>query len=566
MTFRSQNRPAFPRLFTYRSDSEGGPERRWPDLPSIPLGWRLFGLVLLCLIPRVLTACVLGSICDDGYYYITIASAFAHGHWSDAFAYLDLNVYPVILLGLNSLGLEWILAGKVWSILVSTLAVLPLFGWVRRMFSDQVAWAAGFLYSLHAEFVELSFEPIRDPTFWFLFNLCLYTMVRAISEVKYRWFLANGVVLTLAIHTRSEGWLLTIPLFLWLARQLAIRVDCRKKLLAGGAMSLAVLPAMILVINLTVLRDQPEWQFGRLSHFAVGWKWIQERLPAEEPAVAETSNSLAASAPVEEAPIPPAVPPPKPPRAGKYFKDMASALEQINLGLLVFGLFWSGRELIDWDRGTLFVLAFALAAAVWILFDHYGHLNGRYFLPIYLTLIPFCGIGYLLVFYGLWNFAERSNRPWLRPEYTAVFLIVLAIGLGWADALTTNYERRQQEQEFGAWLEETHGPFHSVITDSESIRAAYRANRDVPNVLPHWSTLPTQYADFAPDLLILGCQATPPEARGVVDAEVARRGLVPLSLPEKQEGRGLYLVFVRPREAAETPQTAARSSRETRRE
>ncbi|MCA9069670.1 MAG: glycosyltransferase family 39 protein, partial [Planctomycetaceae bacterium] len=263
MTELIHGQPTFPRLFTFRSDSDETLERRWPNLPRFTLGWQLGVLFLLCLVPRAWMAYLTQTICHDGFYYISTASAFEHGDWARAFAYLNLNIYPLILLGLHSLGLEWILAGKLWSVLISSLAVLPLFGWIRRLFSDQVAWASCFLYSLHAEFVERSFEPTRDPTFWFLFNLCLYTTLRAVSEAKPRWFLANGLVLTLAIHTRSEGWLLLIPLGLWLAREWFVKAECRKRLLAGTVVCLSVLPCVILLVNLTILREEPEWHLGR---------------------------------------------------------------------------------------------------------------------------------------------------------------------------------------------------------------------------------------------------------------------------------------------------------------
>lgn len=590
MTLRSSpsNEPPFPRLFFYRGGSGDERTDRWPHLPPISLGWRLFGLVLLCLIPRAVMAWLVEPICHDAYYYISIASAFHDGEWATGFSYLNLNVYPVILVALNSLGLEWIFAGKLWSVVISSLAVLPLFGWIRRLFSDQVAWAAGFLYSLHSEFVERSFEPIRDPTFWFLFNFCLYTTVRALSELKTRWFLANGLALTLAIHTRSEGWLLTIPLVLWLARQLVIRSECRKRLLAGTALCLAVLPGIILLVNLTILRGQPEWQFGRLNHFVVGWKWVQENVeplkPAEpRPENPPTPDSSSGSPTVAQAPQGPdnaesdqadsqrstevsaaSASPPEPPRIRKYLKDMASALEQISLGLLVFGLCWSGRELIDWDRGTLFVLAFAIAAAVWIVYDHHGHLNNRYFLPISLALMPYFGLGYLLVFHVLWNRAERLKWSWLKPQYTAIFLILLSVSLGWIDSFTTDYTKGEREIAFGKWLEKEHGPFRSVAADCESARPAYTIQRGVPTTIYHWSTCDSAHTS-SHDLLILSKRSTPQHCRAAVRADVERLGFKPLALPADHFGRAHFIVFVRPQAAqeqpaatAETPQTTSR--------
>lgn len=589
MTELVHGQPTFPELFTHRSDSDETPKRRWPNRWPIPLGWQLFVLFLLCLIPRIWMASLTNTVCNDAYFYVITAAAFQEGNLSSAFGYLNLNIYPLILWGLHSLGLDWIFAGTAWSVLISSLAVLPLFGWIRRLFSDQVAWASCFLYSLHAEFVERSFEPMRDPTFWFLFNLCLYTTIRAVSEAKPRWFLANGLALTLAIHTRSEGWLLFIPLGLWLARQWFVKAECRKQLFWGTSLCLVVLPSVILLINLTILRDESEWQLGRLNHFAVGWSWLQKQVnptepssdappsstPPQTPSPSEEPKNVVANAPVAPVPnpnpntvVPTAAPSPpaevvatapsaKPPGLEKYLRSMASALEQINLGLLVFGLCWSGRELFNWNRGVLFVLAFALAGAIWIVYNAHGHLNDRYFLPIYLALMPYFGIGYLMVFYGLWNGAERLRWSWLKPEYTALFLILLAIGLGWVDALITDQTLRNNEAGFGDWLEETHGPFHGVVSDSSSIRAAYHAQEGVPCMLQDWTTLSWQFPDQPRDLIILACDHTPPESRPIVMAEAKKWGLEPLAIPESVCNCDKYLVFIRPPKSAPPLSVAA---------
>ncbi len=271
-----QNPCPFPRLFAFSGDTEDH-SGCWLDRLAIPLGWRLFGMFLLCLTPRLWMACLVHAACPDGYYYISLASSCQVGNWAEAFSYLNLNIYPLILLGLHKLGLNWLIAAKFWSVLLSSLAVLPLFGWVRRLFCDQVAWSACFLYAVHAEFVEFSMEPIRDPTFWCLFNLGLYATLRATSEAKLRWFFAGGLTLALAVHTRSEGWLLLIPFAMWFGRQWVVNQKGRKRLLTGGALWLAVTPLLIVLINSTLLREEPEWKLGRLTHFRLAWNWLQEQ-------------------------------------------------------------------------------------------------------------------------------------------------------------------------------------------------------------------------------------------------------------------------------------------------
>jgi hypothetical protein len=73
---------------------------------------RLGLLMLACLVPRVVVACKLVAVSDDGFSYLHIADALERGRLDQALEYLNLNVYPLALVGLHKLGLEWTIAGK----------------------------------------------------------------------------------------------------------------------------------------------------------------------------------------------------------------------------------------------------------------------------------------------------------------------------------------------------------------------------------------------------------------------------------------------------------------------
>ena len=82
------------------------------------------------------------------------------------------------LAGLHRLGFDWETAAEFYGVLLSTLAVLPLFGWVRRQFDDRVATVACLLYAFHPKLIEWSPEAVREPSFWFFFLLALYLAMR----------------------------------------------------------------------------------------------------------------------------------------------------------------------------------------------------------------------------------------------------------------------------------------------------------------------------------------------------------------------------------------------------
>ncbi len=563
MSLLQKNPPLFPRLFA--SSSDPADSNCWLKGLRIPVGWLLFGMFLLCLLPRIWMASLVRASCPDAYYYISVATLYQQGQWAEAFGYLDLNVYPLILLGLNSLGLEWVLAGKIWSVLISSLAVLPLFGWVRRLFCDQVAWAACFLYGVHSEFVELSMEVVRDPTFWFLFNLGLYATLRAVSEVKMRWFLLGGLALALAIHIRSEGWLLLIPFLMWLARGWWTSASQRGRLATGGLLWLAVTPVLIVLLNLTVLRGEPEWRFGRLTHFAVGWEWLKSSLGSE--AKPESISEVAQASPIAN-PSPQAEPatvpidsatglPLEPPNLTRYLKELGQALDHLHLSLLVFGLFWLGRDGWTWDKSAVVLIALALAGAVWILYDHHGFMNGRYFYPIYLALLPYFAAGLLVVWNAIWIGTRWLGWKRIKPQYAVLAYMALGMTIGWADAFTTYHDVREREVDLARWLEVTHGPFQSVVTDIRASRAGYHVHDTIPKILHNWGSMEWQYPQEKCDLLILSCLSTPPEIRPLVDAAARRLGLEPVALPQNHDASRRFLVFTRVEEDHNPSPTSA---------
>ena len=83
------------------------------------------------------------------------------------------------------------------------------------MFDDRLAVIACLIYALHGKLIGISPLIIRDSTFWLLLVLALYYLWRAVGELRFAFFAAAGLAITLAVHTRTEGWLLLIPLLGW---------------------------------------------------------------------------------------------------------------------------------------------------------------------------------------------------------------------------------------------------------------------------------------------------------------------------------------------------------------
>jgi hypothetical protein len=191
-------------------------------------------------------------------------------------------------------------------------------------------------------------------------------------------------------------------------------------------------------------------------------------------------------------------------------------------------------------------MALALAVAVWILYDHHGFMNGRYFYPIYLVLVPYLAVGLLVVWNGFWVVARWLGQGRLKPQHVVVSYMILGAVIGWADAFTTYHDVREREVDLAHWLEVTHGPFQTVVTDIRASRAGYHVHDAIPKILHNWGSIEWQYPAEEYDLLLLSCLSTPDDCRPLVEAAARRMGLEPVVLPQNHDASRRFLVFARP--------------------
>jgi hypothetical protein len=466
------------------------PEKR--RLPSRSL--LLLGLVVLCLTPRALLALQIGSICPDGVLYIRLADALKAGRFQEAFAGMRLNIYPVVLMLLSYLGLGWETGGSLWCVLMSSLVVLPLYGFARRQFDDTVALVSCLLYALHPIFIQWSPEIIRDPTFWFFFTLSLYLAWRAVTEVRIDFSLTAGLTVALAILTRYEGFLLLIPVGLWTFwRYRALSSGWnRAKVVLGSLLLAAAFPALLALVNVTWLRHYSEWVFARdpLSRIYSWWNSITVPAPVDTAGSMQqiqTAMSFGRMIAI-------------------YIPTLVKAFTPL-VGLLTLGGLWGWRGV--WkrrDHQPLFYVSLVIMTAIWFHAWIARESCNRYFLPIVVMASMFAALGLLGLSRRILRFAE-----WLKTknslQYTAVFTpwAIVAV-VGWCVAFSGPYDRRGAEVKLAAWVRNEFGS-SALMCGSEGVTpvVAYYA-RVRWNVLSKDMDDPTvlkQVRDLKPDVILL---------------------------------------------------------------
>jgi hypothetical protein len=430
------------------------------------------------------------DVCPDGVLYIQLAKALEHGDVQGSLREMRLNTFPVLLLGMHRLGLDWELAGKIWGIFISSLTVLPLFGLVRRQFDDRIAVVACLLYAFHARMIQWSPELIRDPTFWFLFTLSLYWLWRAVTEVRLAFFALGGMALVLSFLTRVEGIFLLLPLLLWSAWRYAALAAGRGRLVVGLLVALLAFPALFVLLNVTWLHHYPHWEFSRITPFEIARGWLQ--------AMAGQSPNV----PMIEAPLR---------MSGREltWELLHTAAQGLDVlfALLMFAGIWLGRRIwLRRDHQALFYTSLLIVAGMWIHLWYAQISSNRYILPVVLMGSGFAALALL----RLSAYCGQILR-WLgwgkdRQALIAAGLLLAVCIAGTSEALSCNFQFRASEPQLGNWIHARFGSEPNLLgSDGVTMVIGYYAQGDC-RVFPLFasdSAILAMARQYQPDAVLL---------------------------------------------------------------
>ena len=264
---------------------------------------------------------------------------------------MSLNIYPLILLALHRAGLDWELAAAVWGVAISSLVVLPLWGWARRQFDDAWPCCACLLYAVSSE--DDRMEPGGHARPDLLVPLHAGDLLALAGDHRGELPLLSGagIAVTLASLTRTEGLFLLVPLGLWTFWRFLALAAGRRKLVLGAVLCVTVFPAMVVLVNVGWVCGHAGWTSLRLAPLLRFQPWLQHLMGY---ATAEVDGDrLEGSLTFGQ-------------MAWVFFPTMTRGLSPI-FALLMFGGMWGWRKV--WsrrDHQPLFVTAVVILLAIWI--------------------------------------------------------------------------------------------------------------------------------------------------------------------------------------------------------
>jgi hypothetical protein len=354
--------------------------------------WRLAGIVAICFLLRAAVALHYSGICADGRFFISTARDIEAGIPRPGI-YFPSYIYVNILVALHRAGLGWEVAAKGWGACIATLAVLPLFGWLRRQFDEGVALIACLLYALHPDLILESVQPIRDATYWFFLLFALHLGWRAATEGRLSLSLLSGLAAGAATATRLEGCFLFFPLIFWPLAACRTVAAGRLRAVCGIALSLGVCPALLLLFSLTHPRSEACGTFADTVRIKVAEVY---HLGRDRVALAIDSRLGTAHAGAGAVPDPSEVY-----TSRRYVNRWAEAISR-GIGPL-YGLFliaglWARRSSL-WQGGHLPLLlaSGAILASIVAYLIAYHAIQDRYFATLLLYNSPYLALGFSIV-------------------------------------------------------------------------------------------------------------------------------------------------------------------------
>jgi hypothetical protein len=466
-------------------------------------------LLAMCLAPRLVAAWNWDVLWGDTLHFHYASVCLEQGDYDQGFAEFGLNIYPLIMIPLRHLEVDWQIAGKYFGVLVASLTVLPLWGWLRRMFDDRLAVIACLVYAWHGKLIAISPLIIRDSVFWFLLVLTLYSLWRAAGELRFRFFLAAGVALTLAVHTRTEGWLLLVPLLGWTACRWPSAAGRRLRLVAGTLLCLLVIPTAMTAVNVTWLRANPRWELLRTTHLQMAAEWwnavsgmhvpvptAETVTPAKNVAQPACPSPVTAKSPTDKpvANIPPSfpsifVPVPVAPEQStpgwiltfKLVERLAKGCTWVGCVLLLIGLAWGWRVLLRPEHLTLFCMNVLLLVVSRIRYWNAG-LDLRYFMPVVIVGTAWMAIGLECALAQAVHLLERNGQRSARTlRILSGSLITFAVVCTLLDAPMSAAAFMRRHATMGRWVSQQAGPAPAIAgnLDHMSLETFYCHGRVV---------------------------------------------------------------------------------------
>ncbi len=405
--------------------------------------WLVPAIVALALLVRLIQAARY-FIKRDSCTYLEIAKALSVGQLTVIQQFDFPPLYPLLVALARPLFDDWVTAGKGVSVLLSALAVIPLYLLACQLVERRTAVLAGLLYAVHPHIVEWHSNVLSEGSFLFFWLWGLYFVCRAIEHLRWRDFALGGMFSALAFLVRPEG----LEIVLLLSVFVLCQRGCWGRRTAG--LALALVAAMLVAGPYVALlsrvagkplltKKKPVPILNRIR-FGPGLRLPdQDPVPhatwsvTAEPLVVQfnreaTARGLLGGDRVKSSTetISLNKTEPEPRRPGRWLRKLPSSLNDVLILFLLVGVWGLRRELAGPQRLLLSVFLLHLVLVFYNLYSH-RYISSRHLIPPVSLALIWAAVGLESTSAWLAARLEGSRRRW--PDWTGTLTLIVCVAL-----------------------------------------------------------------------------------------------------------------------------------------
>jgi 4-amino-4-deoxy-L-arabinose transferase-like glycosyltransferase len=234
----------------------------------MPLSAKLFLLVIIAFIPRIIVFLQPHIITIDGTLYIKMAKLFSEGQYGGIpGSYFSL--YPFMIFLLQKFIGDWELSGQLISIALGTLTVIPVFLLGRSLYHERIGWLAAIFYITLPNLLRFDTQVIRDPTLWFLILFTIWLVWEGNKKNQPIFFALASVSAGFGALTRVEGFIVWGALGLYIAFKMVKGTPIKGKVL-GLSLFILIFLFLLSVILFSVKKSSSSGMaFGEMTSFSL---------------------------------------------------------------------------------------------------------------------------------------------------------------------------------------------------------------------------------------------------------------------------------------------------------
>ncbi|MEK7309196.1 MAG: glycosyltransferase family 39 protein [Planctomycetota bacterium] len=368
-------------------------------------------LLTLAFAVRLAVAFNTYIISSDGPFYLNVAKDFAEGDYKQALTKQTFHqLYPFVIAAASKFisNLEW--AGMLASIILSVLAVIPLYFIAGRYFAMPIVIISCLLYCFHPQGAQLSASIFTTGAHISILLFALWVTILALETGKNLYFILSGVLSFAMYLNRPDGLAflgITLVGIMFLSRPNPAEAGTVSRSTAGGTNDHPVgqaavswkakgIKAIYLLIPWLLLLPP----YLLVVESATGVFGLTGKVSAEAVShigIIQSFDGLY-----------------------QFIVDFIKGANPILFLLFLIGAIRqeknaaSGKTLLVWLVFAGFMVFFAVYA-----FTH-GRMSKRYTVPLFLMMLPWTSA-------GLYYISEKISRPHTRKILYGLTIILALI-------------------------------------------------------------------------------------------------------------------------------------------